>query len=160
MPWCSRGIGRFQNFFESCALLVKDKKKLGAWIIRDLFKLLNEASVSIEQSPIQPDAFARLVNLVLNGDITDQSGRVVLEEMFQTRLEPEDIIDKKGLKAIQDRDTLDLLVREVLKENRDVVETIRGGDQKPIGFLIGQVMKKTGGKANPKIVKSILEDSI
>ncbi len=145
------------EYFEECAASCRDMKRLSRWMIKDLFKLLKDASVSIEQCPVDPGGLSDLVNLIAEGTITDQIGRIVLEEMFTKGGNPAAIIEKRGLKPIQDTDLLTAMVEEVIAENPKTVERIRGGDKKPIDFLIGQIMKKTKGKANPKGLRPLIE---
>ncbi len=144
------------DFFERCAASCDDRGRLSGWIIKDLFKLLNEAAIPIEKCPISPKKFSNLINLISRGHITDQIGRTVLEIMFQTGQDPESIIDKRGLKPIQDEELLGSVLNEVIWENPEAVNKIKEGMTNPIDFLIGQVMKKTQGKANPKKVREII----
>ncbi|MFH1481572.1 MAG: Asp-tRNA(Asn)/Glu-tRNA(Gln) amidotransferase subunit GatB [Pseudomonadota bacterium] len=144
------------NFFEACADTCKDKMRLSRWMIKDLFRLLNDAGISIEACPIAPADFSILINLVSQGTITDGIGRTILEEMYRTGFGPETIIRKKGLAPIEDTDLLEKLITEVIGENRDVVVKIKGGNTRPLDYLIGQVMRKTRGKANPKEVKKLV----
>lgn len=143
-------------FFERCAAHCEDRKRLSRWMIKDLFKLLNDAAIPIRDCPISPMDFSTLINLIAEGDITDSIGRTVLEEMFKRGSNPESIIKEKGLKPIQDMDLLVKILEEVIAANPEVVTKIRGGNTKPIEYLIGQVMKKTRGKANPKKVKKLV----
>ena len=152
-----RGVS---DYFEECAAFCEDMKRLGRWMIKDLFKLLNDAAISIVECPVAPRDFSELVNLIAGGTITDQIGRVVLEEMFSRGGTPETIIEKKGLRPIQDTDLLTSMVREVISENPMTVERIRAGEKKPIDFLIGQIMKKTKGKANPKTLRPLIEKTL
>jgi len=144
------------DYFESCASFSDDPKRLCKWMIKDLFKLLNEASISIDQCPVSPEDFSDLVNLVSTGEVTDQIGRTVLEEIFTKGGKPETIIEEKGLKAVQDLDLLDKVLYDVFQENPDVMNQILHGDLKPVDFLIGQVMRKTKGTANPKKVRELI----
>lgn len=144
------------DFFGACAPLCKDKKKMSHWIIKELFRLLNDASQKIERCLITPENFSLLVNFITGGQITESIGRTVLEDMFKSGEDPETIINKKGLKPIADDETLDKLLDEVMAEHPKVVKKIKEGDLKPIDFLIGQIMKKTKGKANAKKVKDLI----
>jgi aspartyl-tRNA(Asn)/glutamyl-tRNA(Gln) amidotransferase subunit B len=144
------------EFFGTCAPLCSDRQKLSRWIIKELFRLLNDASVSMEDCRIPPEDFSGLINMISTGGITEGIGREVLEEMFHGGGDPESIIDKKGLRPIEDKDTLEKVLAEVIEENPKVVAKIKEGDKKPKDFLIGQVMKKTKGKANPKIVRDLI----
>ena len=145
------------DYFEGCASYCRDMMRLSRWMIKDLFKLLKDASLPIEQCPVAPRDFSDLVNLIAGGGITDRMGRVVLGEMFTRGGSPGAIIEEKGLKPIQDTDLLTNLVKEVITENPKSVARIKDGDKKPIDFLIGQIMKKTKGKANPKSLRPLIE---
>lgn len=148
------------DFFAACAPLCEDTRKLSHWIIKELFKLLNESSLLIEQCAVRPRHFSGLVNLISKEEITETIGRTVLEEMFRTGEGPESIIHEKGLKPIQDTDALEKILDEVVAENPDVVAQIKGGVTKPADFLIGQTMKKTRGKADPKIVRKLINEKL
>jgi len=148
------------DYFLSCASLCSDKRRVSKWIIKELFKLLNASSIPIEKCPVTPERFSMLINLLSNGDITDIIGRAVLEEMFHDETEPLDIIKKKGLEPIENKDELKKTVDTVLLENRGAVSQIRQGNTKSISYLIGQVMKKTNGRANPKETRDLIDEAI
>jgi aspartyl-tRNA(Asn)/glutamyl-tRNA(Gln) amidotransferase subunit B len=148
------------DYFESSTAHCSDWKRLSHWMIKDLFKLLNETSINIEQCPIAPKDFSQLVNLISQGEITDKIGRTVLEEMFETHTGPESIINEKGLKPIQDTESLMKILDKVMADNPEVVKQIKAGLTKPIGFLIGQVMGLSEGKANPKIVRELIHKTL
>ena len=93
------------DFFGRCAAFCDDKARLSSWMIKDLFKLLNEAAIGIEKCPISPEKFSALINLLSKGDTTDRIGRTVLEIMFETGETPESIIEKRRLKPIQDEES-------------------------------------------------------
>ena len=109
---------------------------------------------------MNPSRFTELINLITRGDITEQIGRTVLEEMFRSGKTAPSIIEEKDLKPIQDMDALDGILSQVMVEHPDVVNQIMEGNLKPVSFLIGQVMKKTGGKANPKKVKDLIHEKL
>ena len=110
----------------------------------------------MDKCPIPPKDFAQLVNLIAKGHITDSIGRTVLDEMFNTGAGPDSIIEEKGLKPILDLDLLEQVLNETIAEYPDVVAKINQGEANPIDFLIGQVMRKTKGKADPKRVKELI----
>jgi aspartyl-tRNA(Asn)/glutamyl-tRNA(Gln) amidotransferase subunit B len=151
---------RTSEFFERSAQTSEDPKTLSRWIIKDLFKMLNAASLPIEQCPVEPAHFATLVNFVVRGEITDHIGRTVLEEMFANQGSPQAIIEERGLRTIQDEDVLGAAVDEVIAANPAAVAKIKGGEAKPVGFLVGQVMKKTAGKADPKRVNQLIQERL
>jgi len=148
------------DFFEACLPVCKDIKKLTRWIINDLFKLLNESSSDLKESKVSPKHFAELINLLSGGEITGKIGSLVLKEMFETGAEPEIIINRKGLKTIQDQDVLENKLDEVISRNQDVAARIKEGMTKPIDFLVGQVMRETAGKANPQIIKELIRKKL
>jgi aspartyl-tRNA(Asn)/glutamyl-tRNA(Gln) amidotransferase subunit B len=148
------------DFFERCTANCDDRDRLSSWMIKDLFKLLNEAATPIEKCPISPLHFSTLINLISKGEITDKIGRTVLEIMFETSEDPESIINKRGLRPIQDEELLESVLNEVMAENTAVVNKIKAGVTNPIDFLIGQVMKRTEGKANPKKVRELLRKKL
>ena len=144
------------NFFADCADHCKDRKKLSQWIIKELFKLLNQASTPMHECSVSPRDFSDLINRIAQGEISDKMGRAVLEEMFETGASPESIIVKRGLKLIDDTAVLGKAVAEVMAEHPFAASQIAQGMTKPVGFLIGQVMKKTDGRAHPKIVRDLI----
>ena len=148
------------DFFGECAPLCQDKKKLSHWIIKELFKLLNDASIKIKDCRVTPENFSHLINLITSGAITESIGRTVLAEMFGSNENPESIIDKKGLKPIADDETLEKILDEVINENPKVIDKIKTGEIKPIDFLIGRTMMKSKGKANAKKVKELLHKKL
>ena len=148
------------EYFENCVPHCKSCRKLSTWIAKDLFRLLNENSLSIEQCNIPPIHFGRLMDLVEEGEITDAIARVVLEEMFKTGKSPEAIINEKDLKPVQEQGIIESLVDQIMEDNPGTVAKIREGNPEPLNFLIGQVMRKTKGRADPKKVREILEQKL
>ncbi|MDZ7699049.1 MAG: Asp-tRNA(Asn)/Glu-tRNA(Gln) amidotransferase subunit GatB [Deltaproteobacteria bacterium] len=148
------------GFFEECALHCSEHRKIANWIIKDLFRLLNENALSIEACPFPPRDFADLINFVVQGEITDAIGRSVLEEMFQKGKAPRAIIAQKGIELIKDAGELEKICSEVIEEQTEAASQVRDGGTEPINFLIGQVMKKTKGRANPKKIREILQERL
>jgi aspartyl-tRNA(Asn)/glutamyl-tRNA(Gln) amidotransferase subunit B len=144
------------DYFRLCAGVCEDKKRLANWIIKELFKLLNEASCTIDRCLIIPGNFARLINLISSGEITESIGRTVLLEMFKTGTDPETIIEEKGLKTISDDKLLKAILEEILAKNPEAVKQIKAGESRPVDFIMGKVMRKTRGKADPKKIKKLI----
>ncbi|MBN1627382.1 MAG: Asp-tRNA(Asn)/Glu-tRNA(Gln) amidotransferase GatCAB subunit B, partial [Deltaproteobacteria bacterium] len=144
------------EYFTSCAVMCEDRKRLSNWIIKELFKLLNDSSISITACPVAPVNFARLIELISKGEITEVIARTVLYEMFTTGKEPDTVINEKDLKPIKNDDILIRTVEEVLKENPEASAQIKAGELKPVDFILGRVIKKTRGKADPKKVREII----
>jgi aspartyl-tRNA(Asn)/glutamyl-tRNA(Gln) amidotransferase subunit B len=146
------------DYFGACASHCHDRKKLSRWMIQELLRRLNDASLPVEKCPVTPKNFSRLVNLLIKEEITDKNGRAVLEEMFKTTESPKSIIDRKGYKPIQDVDVLEGILEDVMAEHPEAVSQIREGKRQPVNFLIGQVMRKTEGRANPKKVTELVHN--
>ena len=130
------------------------------WITGDLFGALNKAGLGISQSPVSVDAAARLQKLIADGVISGRIAKDVFEIMFETGDDPEKIVEEKGLKQVSDTGEIEAFIDQVLAENADKVEEYRGGKDKLFGFFVGQVMKKTQGKANPKVVNDLLRPKL
>jgi len=148
------------DFFERCAVYCEDRKRLSRWIIKDLFRLLKDSGVEIRDRPIRPKEFSRLVNRIVRGEITENVGRIVLDEMFGTGKNPDSIIVQRGLKSIQDTAVLATIVQEVISENPEIVSRIKAGKAQLFNFLIGQVMEKTNGKAPAKEVGRLIHEQV
>jgi aspartyl-tRNA(Asn)/glutamyl-tRNA(Gln) amidotransferase subunit B len=148
------------DYFSACALVAEDRKKLSRWIIKDLFRLLKKRALPVDQCPVSAEAFSELINFISRGEITEKMAREVLEEMFERGVRAESVIAEKGLKPIHDLDALDKVLDEVIAENTDVIAKIKEGSTKPVDFLIGQVMKKTRGKANANKLRKLIQKKL
>ncbi|RMF12802.1 MAG: Asp-tRNA(Asn)/Glu-tRNA(Gln) amidotransferase GatCAB subunit B [Alphaproteobacteria bacterium] len=130
------------------------------WITGDLFGALNKAGLSIAASPVSAPHAARLQKLIMDGVISGRIAKDVFEIMFETGDDPEKIVEEKGLKQVSDTGAIEGFIDEVLSDNADKAEEYRGGKEKLFGFFVGQVMKKTQGKANPKVVNELLRKKL
>jgi aspartyl-tRNA(Asn)/glutamyl-tRNA(Gln) amidotransferase subunit B len=132
-------------------------KTLANWISGELFGLLNQAGLGIEDSPVTPQALARLVQLVSQGEINQNSGKLILGEIFKTGASPDAIVAGRGLSQVSDADLIAGLVRHVLAEHPEQVAAYLGGKTNLSRWLFGQVMRQAGGKAHPQVVQQELE---
>jgi aspartyl-tRNA(Asn)/glutamyl-tRNA(Gln) amidotransferase subunit B len=150
------------SFFEASVLEQPDllPKKLSNWISTDLFSLLNETTTSIEESQLNAQSFARLVSLVEKGEISAASGKVLLSELFNHGGDPEHLIEERGLRIIQDSDQLNPLIDKIIEQNPDQVKEYLSGKTAILQWLLGQVMKATGGRADPEDTKRLLNDKL
>lgn len=135
-------------------------EKIANWISTDLFALLNEAGASIDESNVKPESLAELVSLVENGEINTTSGKVVLEHIFKNGGSPRDVVKELNLGVIQDTEILRNHIREILEENPDQVQTYLSGKETVSQWFFGQVMRVTGGRAEPGTVHVILEQEL
>ncbi|MEJ2725215.1 MAG: Asp-tRNA(Asn)/Glu-tRNA(Gln) amidotransferase subunit GatB [Deltaproteobacteria bacterium] len=148
------------DYFTACAALTQDKKRLSRWIINELFMLLKAAALPVQKCRISPRNLADFITLLAQGEITDKVGKSVLEEMFRKGVSPNTVIARDGYKAIHDHQVLKKILNEVFKENPEVVSQIREGKTKLTHYLIGQVMKKTQGKADPKTIRELIDKKL
>jgi aspartyl-tRNA(Asn)/glutamyl-tRNA(Gln) amidotransferase subunit B len=149
------------GWFEGAAAAYDgDAKKIANWIMADLFGLINEAGIELSGTKIAPEQLAGLVALVDGGRISGKQAKEVLGIMFETGDDAEKVAADKGLEQESDQDALGSIVDDVIAENPDAVAKIKGGKEGTIGFLVGQVMKKSKGRANPGIVNDLLRSKI
>ena len=147
-------------WFDEAAKSVKTPKLLANWIISELLRELSAASLSIEESPVTPAQIAELVNTVEGGTISGKIGKDVLAEMFATGKNAADIIKEKGLAQVSDTGEIEGFVDQAIAANPAQVEQFKAGNPKVLQFLVGQVMKLSRGKANPKLVSEILNKKL
>ena len=126
------------------------------WITQDLAGLLNAAKLEIADSKITPQHIADLVALVADDTISATGAKQVLEEAFETGDAAEAIVERRGLRQVVDSAALEAWVDEAIAENPGPVEQFRGGKEGALNAVLGQVMKKSGGSANPKAVRELL----
>jgi aspartyl-tRNA(Asn)/glutamyl-tRNA(Gln) amidotransferase subunit B len=144
------------DYYERLVALCEEPKAAANWMSSEMIRELREMRVSAAESPLSPKNFAALLNLVHKGTISTKIGKQIFPDVFRRDLDPEAHIQDKGLVQISDQTELDSVVDEVLEENPDEVQAFRGGKKKLASFFMGQVMKKTKGQANPKLVNELL----
>jgi len=153
--------GATADWFEKAAsAYAGDAKKVVNWIIADLFGLLNEAGIELKDSKIAPDQLAGLVGLVDSGKVSGKQAKLVLQGMFESGADAATVAAEKGLEQVTDEGAIEAVVDEVIAENRDAADKVRAGQLNTIGFLVGQVMKKSRGKANPGVVNELLRKKL
>ncbi len=148
------------DYFESCVKLLNKPKALSNLIMTDLGGLLNENKMEIKHSPVTPENLVKLVKLVESGTISGKMAKTVFAEMFSTKGDPESIVKKNGLVQISDEGAIAQVVEKVLTDNPKAVQDFKSGNERALGSLVGQVMKATGGKANPAVVNKLLKEKL
>lgn len=146
------------QFFEAVLEHYHDAKAVSNWIMGELLRLLNASGKEIQESPITPQGLAELLTLIDKGTISGKIGKQVFEEMFNTGQGAEEIVKAKGLVQITDEGAIKAVVEKVIAANPKSVEDYKNGKKQAIGFLVGQVMKETKGKANPQLVNKFLQE--
>jgi len=148
------------DYFEKCLTVHKNPKATSNWIMTELLRELGNREIEPDECPVTPAQLAGMIQMIDNSTISGKIAKQVFSEMIESGKGPEQIVKEKGLVQISNEDEIGEIVKRVMEENPGVVETIRGGNQKPFGFLVGQVMKLTRGKANPRMVNDILRKNL
>ena len=147
-------------FFEELVSLIEDSKLAANWVMTDVMRRLNAEEKEIAKLNLSAQSLAELLNYVISGKINNNTAKKVLREMLETNKTASFIIEKNGLIQISDEDELEKIIDEVIKENQQSIEDFKNGKDRALGFLMGQIMKKTKGKANPNTANKILIDKI
>ena len=150
-------VGDFKlcRYFEEAATGSKAPRKVANWVINNLTSVLAEKELSIDNCPLQPQALAGLVDIIEDGLVSNNQAREVLEKMWNSGMSAAEAADAMGFKKT-DTNALDAVVAQVLEENPDMVEIVKGGNTKLINALTGKVMKVSNPKPNPKMVTEII----
>lgn len=148
------------QFFEDSVAVYNEPKAISNYIMVDLARLLKENNVDVKDIPVSPENFTDLLKLVNDGTVNSSVGKQVFEEMFQTGKKAAQIIEEKGLKQIDNADEILTLVQKFIAENPKPVADYKGGNAKAMTFFVGQVMKATKGKANPKTVNELVKTEL
>lgn len=148
------------DLFEDGVKAFDDPKTVSNWVMGEFLRLVKEEEIMIEDSKINGQLLGEMLQLMDEGTISNNIAKTVFKEMFKTGKAPEDIVEEKGLKQISNEDKLEEIVDNIIDDNPEAVEDIRNGKNKAIGFLVGQVMKETKGKANPQMVNKMFREKI
>lgn len=138
----------------------RDPKAAANWVITNLFGALNKKGISISDSPVPASNLGKLIDLISDDTISGRIAKDVFEVMVEEGKDPESIVEEKGLKQITDKGPIEAAIEQVMADNSDKVEEYRGGKDKLIGWFVGQVMKQTGGKANPGMLNELLRKKL
>ena len=148
------------DYFEACVKHFPNAKTVSNWVMGSLSATLKAESKSIEESPVPPERLAELLRLIDSGLISGKIAKTVFDEMASSGKAPETIVKEEGLAQITDSDSIAEAVKQVLAEHEKEVSDYKAGKTKLFGFFVGQVMKATRGKANPKLVNEILKEML
>ncbi len=148
------------SFFEKTNSLCNNPKAVSNWIMGDFTRMLNEKEIEIYDSKVTEENLATLISLIDKGTISSKIAKQIFEEMFETGENAKDIVEKKGLVQISDEGAIKQLVEKIVEANPQSVADYKAGKDRAIGFLVGQIMKETKGKANPQIVNKLLLEII
>ena len=147
------------DFYEAVAE-GRDKKLAANWMISELFGLLNKAGKDITESPVSAEGLGELLDLIADDTISGRIAKEVFAEMFESGKAAAVIVEEKGLKQVTDTGAIEAVIDEVMARETQKVEEYRSGKDKLFGFFVGQVMRASGGKANPKMVNEVLKKKL
>jgi len=148
------------EWFEETAKLGASPKTVSNWMMGELMKHLNEENISIEESKVTPRHLAGMIALIEKGTISGKIAKSVFEKMYQTGKDAEKIVEEEGLVQVSDTGELEAIVDKVIAASPAEVGRFKGGEVKLMGFFVGQIMKETKGKANPKVVNELLRKKL
>lgn len=148
------------DLFEAAIKEVKDPTLVANWIQTDIMRRLKEYEIDASEMKLSIKNFSKLLKLVQDGKISNNSAKKVLREIFDTDEDPEKVVEEKGLAQVSDASFLEGLVEEVLNENPQSIEDFKAGKDRALGYLMGQIMKKSKGKANPQQVNAMLKEEL
>jgi len=148
------------DFVDAAVKLGAPPKAVSNWTMGELLRLLNEKGIAPDASPITPAYLAELIALIEDGKINNSQAKQVFAEMFDTGSAPAAIVKARGFEQISDSGALEAIIDEVLAANADAAQRYAAGEDKPLGFLVGQIMKQSKGKANAQLVNEMLRKKL
>lgn len=151
---------KLADLFEESLQYTKDAKAVANWIMGDLLGYLNGNGIEIDAVKLSGQGLGEMIGLIEKGTISSKIAKTVFKEMLESGNSPQVIVEEKGLVQISDEGAIKAIVEQMIAKNPQSVEDYRAGKEKAIGFLVGQVMKETKGKANPGLVNQLLVDCL
>ncbi len=148
------------DFFDETVRTGADQKAVANWLMGELFAYLNANNLELKDVKITPHGLGEMIKLIENGTISSKIAKTVFKEMVETGKEPKAIVEEKGLVQISDEGALRQVVADVIAGNPQAVEDFKAGNEKALGFFVGQVMKMTKGKANPPMVNALIMEAL
>lgn len=151
------------DYFDAVAQTTEEYKLASNWIQQDVLRTIKDKKLSLAEFPVRPSGLAELINRVKRGELNTNQGREVLGRMIETGEGAEAIIAKGGFQMVSDRDAIAAAVDAAIAANPQAIDELKKGKKRPEavkGFLRGQVMKQTNGKANPALVGELLETKL
>ncbi len=148
------------DYFERTAAAARNPKAASNWIMVEVTRKMNELGLGVEQVPLAPDALAELIALIDRGEISGPIAKDVFEKMFASGRRAAEIVEAEGLRRIDDEGAIAAVVADIVRANPGPVAQFRAGRTQTFGFLVGQVMKATRGKANPETVNAVLRRAL
>ena len=147
------------EYFETAVLKYDgDPKRVSNWLMNDVLRIMNDLGVHANELMLTPDYLAEIIKLVDTGTVNTNTGKSLLEKVQSTGKSPVAIVEDEGLAKVSDQNAIRSVCEEVISENPEPVEKYRAGKESLIGWFVGQVMRKSKGKADPNLARQTLED--
>ncbi len=148
------------DYFDAATKVGAKPKTVSNWLMGDITKILNEKEMEPSDIPFSAEQLAKMISLIEKGTISTSAAKKVLSAMFETSEDPEALVEKLGLVQVSDEGAIKEMIDEVIKNNPQSVADFKAGKAKAIGFLVGQTMKMSKGKANPQIINKLLQEAL
>lgn len=152
------GSKHLADLFEATIALDSDPKEVSNWLMGETMRLVNESEMELDDVAFSPEHLAKLIEMIQKSEINRKVGKEVFEKIFKEDIDPAAYVEEHGLKSMNDEGALRATIEEIVANNPKSVEDYKSGKKKAIGFLVGQTMKATQGKADPGIVNKILNE--
>lgn len=149
---------KIANFFEESTINCKDSKKAANWIINELLRVIKDKNVEIDNTLIKPKHICELVNIIESGVISSKQGKEIFEKAEQTGKLPSVLVEESGMKQVSDNTLVYSMIDEVIKGNPNELTRFKNGEEKLFSFFVGQLMKASKGKVNPKVANELLKE--
>ncbi|MBI3541543.1 MAG: Asp-tRNA(Asn)/Glu-tRNA(Gln) amidotransferase subunit GatB [Deltaproteobacteria bacterium] len=150
----------FADFFEACVEKFPQAKKVANWVVNEFLRMIKADELLIPKSPLKPSHVAETLQMIEDGKISGSAAKAVLQKVFETGKSPTKVVEEEGLAQVSDEGALEKTIDEIVAANPKEVERYKAGNDKLIGFFVGQVMKQTGGRANPAKVNELVKKKI
>ncbi len=151
---------KMADYFDETVRLGAKPKTASNWLMGDISKLINDREMETGDVPFAPSDLKALIDLIENGAISNSAAKKVLTEMFNQPEAPEKIVERLGLSQVSDEGALKQMIQEVLEQNPQSIVDYKAGRDRALGFLMGQIMKLSKGKANPQIISKMLKEAL
>ena len=148
------------DFFEEAIKICNNPKAVCNWLMSDVARILNEKEMEPDEIPFKPEELAELIELIEKGTISSKIAKDVLDKMFENPEKPSKIIKDNGWVQISDEGAIKAIVQKIIDANPQSVQDFKSGKEKALGFLVGQAMKETKGKANPQMLNKMFKDAL
>ncbi|MFL8887197.1 Asp-tRNA(Asn)/Glu-tRNA(Gln) amidotransferase subunit GatB [Helcococcus kunzii] len=148
------------NYFENIVAQFNDPSLVSSWILTETMRRLKEHEIEITEIKLSDENFVKLLNLIKEERVSNNSAKKIFRQIFESNEDPEKVMKEKGLEQNNDPDFLIKLVKEVIESNPQSVEDFKAGKDRAVGYLMGQVMKKSQGKANPQEANKLVKEEL